>query len=273
MFGRCMAAVFLMAPLAAAADKPNPDILALQRDVAILQELVKTMQGSLGERMTALQGQVQVSVDAAKEATAAVGAVKRSVDQALKEQETKLVAPVAGIGARVDGVSGELRTVQQALTDLVGVINKLQSQVLDLNNAVKVLQPPAGAATPAPPASANDLFTNAEGDRMQGKLDLAVQEYTEFLKWYGDYPQASQAKYQIAQIYYAQKEYESAVKEFDELIQKYPDSQKMPEILYYKGMSLKELGRANQAADAFSELRKRFPNHTLAKQSLNPKRG
>jgi TolA-binding protein len=261
------------APFLAAADKPNPDILALQRDMAQLQESVKMFQASVAERLGGLQTQVQTSIDTAKQAVAAASAVQQTIERSLKEQEGRLLPPVAGLGARVDAVGGEVRTMQQGVADLVNVINRLQTQMTDVNNALRALQTHTGPAAPAPPARANHLFTSAGGDPLQGKLDLALQEYAEYLKWYADDAQAFAAQYQIAQIRYSQKEYEAAVQEFNVLIQKYPDNTKMPEALYYKGMSLKELGRANQAADTFGELRKRFPNHTLAKQSLNPRRG
>ena len=272
MFRRLAMAALAMAPLVCAADKPNPEILALQRDMAILQEMMKTFQASVAERFTALQAQVQTSIDAAKQATTAASGIQRALEQNLRE-ESKLAAPVAGLGTRMDAVSGDVRTMQQGVSELVSVINKLQTQISDLNNAVRVLQAPTTPPAAAPPATATDLFTSAEGDRLQGKLDLALQEYAEFLKWYPDDAQAYSAQYQIAQIHYAQKEYDPAVKEFDVLIQKYPDNAKMPEALYYKGMSLRGLGRANEAADSFGELRKRFPNHTLAKQAANPGRG
>ena len=272
MLRKLLIAALAWARLAVAADKPNPDILALQRDVAILQEMVKSFQTSVADRLTQLQKDVQTSVDAARQATAAASGVQRVLEQGLRDQEGKLLTPVQVLGTRVDGVAGEVRTMQQGLSDLVSVINKLQTQLTDLNNAVRVMQNPVTPPVPSAPASATDLFNSAEGDRMQGKFDLALQEYSEFLKWYGDTAQAYQAQYQIAQIRYAQKEFEAAAKEFDTLIQKYPDNARMPEALYYKGMSLKELGRANQAADAFTELRKRFPSHTLAKQSAAPKR-
>jgi TolA-binding protein len=265
---KVLIAAIALAPLAAAADKPNPDILALQRDVAILQETVKGFQASVSEKLTQLQTEVQNSVDAARQATAAASGVQRVLEQELRDQQGKLLAPVQVLGTHVDGIAGEVRTMQQGLSDLVAVINKLQTQLTDLNNAVRVMQAPVAPPAPTAPASATDLFNSAEGDRMQGKFDLALQEYSEFLKWYGDTGQASQAQYQIAQIRYAQKDFEAAAKEFDTLIQKYPENARMPEALYYKGMSLKELGRANQAADAFTELRKRFPSHTLAKQSV-----
>jgi TolA-binding protein len=272
MFRQLSILVLAAAPVLLAADKPNPDILALQRDVAIMQEMLKTFQASVTERLGALQTQVQTSIDAARQANTAAAGVQQTLERSLREQESRLLPPVTGLGARVDGVAGEVRAVQQGVSDLASVMQKLQTQMADVNRALIALQAAAAPPSPAPPASANQLFTSAEGDRLQGKLDLALQEYAEYLKWYPDDAQAFAAQYQVAQIHYSNKEYETAVQEFDVLMRKYPDNTKMAEALYYKGASLKELGRANQAADTFGELRKRFPEHTLAKQAANPRR-
>jgi TolA-binding protein len=264
MFPRLSLCLFVALPLLAA-DKPNRDIQDLQRDVAQLQELVKNLQHSLDERFTALQTQVQRSVDA----TAAVSAVQRTVEQMAKDQQTNLLPTVNGLNTRMDGVSGDLRTTQQAVGDLANLMSKLQTQIVDLSNAVKVLSQPAAAP---PQISATDLITNAERDYTGGKLDLALQEYSDYLKLYGETARAGEAQYAVAWIYYSREDFGTASKEFDTVIQKYPESSKLPEAFFYKGDSLKRVGHTKEANEAFRELRQRFPNHELAKKTLSPRK-
>lgn len=94
----------------------------------------------------------------------------------------------------------------------------MQSQLTDLNNAVKVMQlpaapppaqpgspqvaPPGGAEPVAamPPISATDLFANAQRDRSGGHYDLALQEYADYLKYYGNTSQAPSAQFYIGLI-------------------------------------------------------------------------
>ena len=45
----------------------------------------------------------------------------------------------------MDQMSQDLHAVQQAVTDLTSLMSKLQAQLTDLNNAIKVM------STPAPP--------------------------------------------------------------------------------------------------------------------------
>jgi TolA-binding protein len=257
-------------PLSAAA---NREMQELQRDVAQLQDLVKALQLSVNEKLSALQVQVQGSSDAASQANAAVLAVERSLEQILKDQQNKLVPPMVAMGARMDQVSTGLGTMQQAVSDLAGLMTKLQTQIGDLNNAVKVMQAPSvpPPAADKPPMPASNLFENADGDRRSGKLDYALQGFAEYLKWYGDTPLAPDAQYYIGSIHQSQNDFESAVKDFDLLVSKYADAKKVPDALFYKGKALMLLGRTSEATDTFKELRRRFPTHDLAKQSLSIK--
>ena len=267
MLRRILCYTLAAAPALYSADKPNREIQELQRDVAQLQELVKTLQRSVEERIATLGTQVQGAVDAAGKATAAAGSVQRSVDQLAQDQERKLVSPVATLGGRMDQVAGAIGTMQHAMGDLTSVITKLQAKIEDLGMAVKVLQQPAAPPEAAgPPMSATDLLTNADRDKTSGKLELALQGYADYLKWYGGTPRAADAQYYVGSIHYSQKDYESALKDFATLIEKYPASSRLAEALFYKGRALTALGRAAEAAESYKELRKRFPNHALTRQ-------
>ena len=267
MLRRILCCILAAAPAVYSADKPNREIQELQRDVAQLQELIKLLQRSLEERIATLGTQVQGSVEAAGKATAAAGNVQRSVDRLAQDQAQKLATPVATLGGRMEQVSGALGTMQHGMADLTSVISKLEAKVEDLGMAVKVLQqPPKPPEAAGPPMSATDLWTNADRDKTSGKLDLALQGFADYLKWYGGSPQADDAQYYIGSIHFTQKDYEAAVKDFETLIEKYPTSARVAEALFYKGRALTALGRGEQAAESFKEFRKRFPNHALSRQ-------
>ena len=274
----------IMAPAA------SREIQELQRDLAMLQDQVKALQRSqddkmmaLTEKLTALQVLAQQSLDAANRANTGVAVIQNGSSQNLKDLENKVVAPVAAMTTRMDQMSTDFRTLQQAVSDLTTLMGKLQAQITDLSNAVKVIQtpsaPPPTAGGGAPPAASNEqpaipasqLYADATRDRSSGKLDLALDEFSKYLRWYGDTNLAANAQYWIASIHYAQGDYENALKEFDTVLEKYPEktNNKIPDALFYKGMSLIKLGRRTQGADEFLELLKRFPNHDLARQACS----
>jgi TolA-binding protein len=276
--------VLLAAPVSVLA--ASREIQELQRDVGLLQEQVKSLQSSQNEKLTALTVLVQQSVDAANKANTNVAVIQSSLQQNLKDQESKLLPPVAGATARMDQLSTDFRSLQNAVADLTSSINKIQAQLTDISNQVKIMQTPAapppasgvpGLGGPGPNASAdtptipaNDLYDNAQRDRSGGKLDLALQEFSDYLKWYGNTDRAVNAQFYIAYIHYSQADYDDAVKEFDLVLEKYPsDNNKIPDALYYKGMALTRLGRRTQGAEEFKELLKRFPSSDYARQSCS----
>ena len=274
----CSAALLLVPAYAPAASR---EIQELQRDVGLLQEQVKSLQNSQNEKLAALTVLVQQALDAATRADRDVVVIQSGFQQTLKDQESKVVTPVVGLASRMDQMSMDFRTLQGAVTDLTNLISKLQAQLTDLNNAVKVLQaPPApppvttggagtgpNAETPTIPAA--QLYADAQRDRSGGNLSLALDEFSNYLKWYGNTDLAPNAQFYIAYIHYSQGDYDDALKEFDLVLEKYPDNNKIADSLFYKGMSLVRLGRRTQGAEEFKKLLKDFPNHDLSRQACS----
>jgi TolA-binding protein len=259
-----------MAAVLAAADKPNRDMQELQRDVAQLQETIKGLQQGMDQRFSSFAGQIQGMAASMDKVNATVASLQKGLDQIAQDQSRNVVPVVTAQGSRVEQMSGAVNTMQQALADLTAVINKLQTQMVDVGNAVKVMSSPPAAApgTEKPPIGAGDLINNAEGDRLGGKADLALQEYTQYIQWYSETPMAHVAQFQIGMLHYAMKDYEGAVKDFDVLGQKYPNSTKVPDALFYKRRSLQALGRTADAAAVCQELRKNYASTEFARQCV-----
>jgi tol-pal system protein YbgF len=210
-----------------------------------------------------------------------VAVIQSSIQQNLRDQESKVVTPVVGLSTRMDQVSSETHALQQAVADLTGLISRMQTQMTDLNNAVKVLAAPpppppvvdpssggqASAVPDTPSISATDLYENAMRDRQGGKLELAAQQFTDYLRWYGNTELAPNAQYYLAWIHQQQKDYENALREFDMVLEKYPDNNKTPDALFGKGSVLVKMGRRTDGAREFQDLMKRFPKHALAAQA------
>jgi tol-pal system protein YbgF len=282
MLPRLCVWVLIASPtLAFAASK---EIEELQRDVAQLQQQVRDLQRSQDEKFAALQVLVQQAVDNASKANTAVAVIQSGFQQNIRDTESKVVAPVVGLASRMDQVSNDLRTVEQAVSDMTGLMSKLQAQLTDVGNAVKVMQAPSpappgqttpggGAAAPEMPAiSATDLYSNARRDLSGGKLDLALHEFSDYLTWYGNTDLAPNAQFYIANIHSSQGDYDNAVKEFDMVLEKYPDNNKTPDALYNKGLALTKMGRRTDGAQEYLELIRRFPSNDLAKRACDQRK-
>jgi TolA-binding protein len=282
----CSVAAAMLSLTPAPSSGASKEIQELQRDVAQLQDQIKQLQQNQDRQLGEIRGMVQQAINGAQDASRAVAGITGSFQENLRVQESKVVAPVVGLNTRMDQMSQDMRTVQQAIGDLTGLLSKMQTQLSDLNNAIKVIQappaPPPGTSTPgpggigsamppasneAPTISAIDLYANANRDRTGGKLDLALQEYADYLRWYGNTDLAPNAQYYIASIHASQGDYEGAIREYDMVLEKYSDNNKTPDAIYGKGIALTKTGRRTEGAREFQELIKRFPNSALAAQA------
>lgn len=266
----------------------SKEIMELQRDVALLQESIKQLQTSQDKQLSALTVMVQQAVDSSRQANTAVAVIQSNFQDNLRKMQGDVATPVAGLTSRMNSLSDDMRTVSQSVSDLTSQISKIQSQLTDLNNAVKVIAappaappqqqqipgggamlPPGGGAPVAPPMSSQDLYQQAMGDRNGGKLDLALQEFSDYLKYYGNTDLAPNAQFYIANIHYSQGAYEQAATEFDMVLEKYPENNKTREAMMYKGLSLVRAGHKTQGADEFREIIDRYPRTDQATQACS----
>jgi TolA-binding protein len=267
--------LLLASPALYGADKTAETLLEVLRDIGGLQEQIKALQKSMDSRFADLtQAGADQARAAAEQNAQSMAALRDSLRKSLQgqqDQQTKALDAIAAVGSQVQSVADQLSTMRQALNDLTAVTNRLSTQMSDLAATVKSLQGAKPDPSGGSEVSATDLFANAEGDRLGGKLDLALKEYSDYVSKFGDTPQAPDAQYYIGSIHYSNSEWDDAVKGFDLLLQTYPDSKRTPEGLYYRADSLARLNRWQEANDALKDLRKRFPDNRLAKQGLTVK--
>jgi len=270
-------AILIYPSLTFAASK---EIVELSRDVALLQEQVRALQRSQDEKFSAIQVLVQQALDSANKTSTSVALLQNSLQQTSKDQQNKVVTTVTDLGAKMDAMTTDFGALRESVADISSQVGKLQQQMVDIGNAVKTIQTPAApppsstagiapgsgpaASGNVPPVSAETLYQNANRDRNGGNVDLALQEYGDYLKYYGNTNFAPNAQFYIAEIHYQQNKLDDALQEFDMVLEKYPDNTKTPDALYMKGATLVKMGKRTQGKQEFCELVKRFPSNDLA---------
>jgi tol-pal system protein YbgF len=267
----------------------SKEIVELQRDLALLQEQVRSLQRSQDEKFSAIQVLVQQALDSANKTSTSVALLQNGLQQSFRDQQKSVVDPVVGVGAKIDQMTTDVSAVRESVADLSSQMGKLQQQVIDIGNAVRTIQSPAAAPPPAgapgmaqgngvgpaggsaaggvPPVPAETLYQNAMRDRSGGKDDLAMQEFSDYLRYYGDSTLAPNAQYYIAELHTKQNNLDQALTEYDLVLEKYPDNNKTPDALYMKGATLVKLGKRTQGKQEFCELVKRFPSNDLANRA------
>ena len=274
-FRRLILAALLALPAVCSA--ASKEIVELQRDVAQLQDQVRSLQSSFDSKMGTLTAQVQQLVDSAGKANTSLATLQGAIQEQLRQQGKEVIAPVANVGSKIDEMSTAFQQVQNSMADVTQRLGKLEQQMMDLKNAVSTMQsppaaPPGGSVAPSsggtasgpPPISGETLYQSANRDRLGGKADLALQEFNDYLKYYGEAPLAPAAQFWIGNIYFDQGDFENALKAFDMVLEKYPANNKTPDALYMKGRTLMKLDRRNAAAKEFQDLIRRYSGSDAA---------
>jgi tol-pal system protein YbgF len=273
-WSRTIVSLFLLAPLSFGANK---DIQELQRDLAMLQDQVRSLQSSVDQKVSALQTLVQQTLDSVNRTNTAVAVMENRFGDAVKQQQQSVSAPILTVTQKLDQMSEDFRAVRESVLDMNTRMGKLDAKMADLQNLINTIRtpppppPPAPGASPtdgqappaaaaAPPLSADVTYTNASRDYLGGKYDLAMQEFNDYLKYYGKTQFAPNAQFYIGMIYLNKQDYTNALQAFDAVLEQYSDNSKTADAHYEKGMSLLGLGKNDSAAREFREVYNRYPD-------------
>lgn len=74
-------------------------------------------------------------------------------------------------------------------------------------------------------------------------------------------------EYLVGEFYYKKGSYQAALGRFEGLLKKYPGFQGESSVLFYTGMSYKNLGKADQASEYLTRFIEKYPSHTLVKDA------
>jgi len=260
------------------------DILSIQRDVAQLQDQIKQLQTSQDQKMAALESLIRQALEQSNQASASMTALQRTLTDRLNDQQTKVAAPIAVLGTKVDQSADEMRGVRENLAALSSRLANLDNKLSDISSAVRTLsQPPAAPPPSVPPAASNgvapppgvsaeSLWLNAFRDYSSGKDELSMMEFNDYLKYFPSAENAASAQYYMGRLYGRAKQYDEAVQAFDAVLERYPDNSKTPDALYGKADAMLHAGHRAEAATEFKDFLTRFPTHSLAinaKQALS----
>jgi len=274
--------VFLAAaPLSFGASK---EIQELQRDVSILQDQVRTMQKDFGEKLVTMQTLVQTTLDSVNRTNNLVNVMENRFNDAMRQQQQAVGAPVQAVGQKLDQMSEDFRAVRESVLDMNTRMAKLDAKLADLQNVVNAIRmpppPPPGSTdttgatqtTPVqagPPAglSADTLYSNGYRDYSTGKTDLALQEFNDYLKYFPATLFAGNAQYYIGDIKYKAADYPGALQAFDAVLERYPDGTKTPDSHYMKALCYLKLNKNDAAATEFRDIIKHYPDTDLAQKA------
>src|ERR1700686_1188795 len=198
----------------------NKDMVQLQTQVQQLQEQMTAMQRSFDERMGVMKNLVEQDTDAVNK-----------VANALNGLQTTLQKQQTDGGSKVDQLSGQIQSLNDTLDELKARLAKVSKQLEDMQAAQQSLgaqqaqqQMQQKAMNDAPPPDV--LYNNGVRDYNGNKNDLALQEFSDYIKFYPNTDLAGNAYFYLGEIQFRQGNYQQALQSYDQVLQNFPTGTK-----------------------------------------------
>ena len=188
-----------------------------------------------------------------------------------------LQTATADQGGKVDQVSAQVQSLHDSVDELKARLAKVSKQLDDmaaaqqnLQSAPQVGQPGQGVPQQPPQAQApppDVLYNNALSDYNGAKYNLAMQEFADYIKFYGNTDLAGNAQYYIADIEYRQGNYQQAVQDYDKVLEQYPSGNKASAAQLKKAYALINIDQRDAGIRELRALIARYPRSLEAQQA------
>jgi tol-pal system protein YbgF len=255
-------ALFATLSLAAApAWGVSKEMIQLQTQVQQLQEQMTAMQRSFDERMGVMKNLVEQDTDAVNK-----------VSVGLNGLQTTLMKQQGDSSTHVDQLSGQIQSLNDTLDELKARLAKVSKQLEDMQSSQQSLaaqqsqqQQQQQALAQAPPPDL--LYNNALRDYNGDKNDLALQEFSDYIKFYPNTDLAGNCYFYLGEIQFRQANYQQAAQSYDQVLQNFPTGNKAASAQLKKGFSLIELGKQEDGVAELRHLIQRYPKSPEALQA------
>jgi tol-pal system protein YbgF len=239
----------------------SKEMIQLQTQVQQLQEQMTAMQRGFDERMGVMKNLVETNTDAVNKATAAVNTLQGT-----------LVRQQGDSATHVDQLSGQIQTLNDTLDELKARLAKVSKQLEDMQSSQQsqaaqqaTTQAQAQAQASAPPPDV--LYNNALRDYNGDKNDLAVQEFSDYVKFYPNTELSGNSYFYLGEIQFRQGNYQQAAQSYDQVLQNFPTGNKAASAQLKKGFSLIELGKQEDGVAELRHVIQRYPRSNEALQA------
>jgi tol-pal system protein YbgF len=239
----------------------NKEMIQLQTQVQQLQEQMTAMQRGFDERMGVMKNLVETNTDAVNKATTAVNTLQITLQKQQGDSST-----------HVDQLSGQIQSLNDTLDELKARLAKVSKQLEDMQSSQQSLaaqqatsQAQAQAVASAPPPDV--LYNNALRDYNGDKNDLAVQEFSDYIKFYPNTDLAGNSYFYLGEIQFRQGNYQQAAQSYDQVLQNFPTGNKAASAQLKKGLALIELGKQAEGVAELRHVIQRYPRSNEALQA------
>ena len=210
-------------------------------------------------------------------------ATRGDIDSLMVEHQ-RVLERQDDLQAQLDAAQQSLARLEQLLTQIradfkadlgavVSQMNAVESALRGTESRIEQLRRYNPAPSPVPAdtsqAAAGEvdpiaLYNAAITDYQQGRLDLARQGFTEYLRRFPDGLSASDARYWLGITWFDEGRWDSAIAELREVPTRWPESSKAPLALRKIGDAYRAQGDEERARAAYQQLVQQYPNSAEA---------
>jgi len=279
-FIRSLLLLLMFTSSALFAQKTNDLIRELQRDLATVQQDLRSLNSKFDERIAVITTLLNQALREADAASKGVAVIDNQLKSSLKQQEGLVVNSLTPLGNKVDGLSNDYASLSENVKEVSARLNRQQVMLEKILTAVTTIQQPAIAPPPGSGTQAGlpagcptnvgpeQVFAQALSDKDKGNADLALVEFGDYIKCWPNEEKAAEAQFYLGETLYSlKKDYEAAVMAYDTVIEKYPDHKKAPDAMYMKGRALMMSDQRVKAKQVLTELIKVYPNTEAARRA------
>ena len=113
------------------------------------------------------------------------------------------------------------------------------------------------------------LYETAFRDKMGGKPEMALKDFSDYVQSYGDTDKAPIAQFWIGQIFFEQRDFPNAIKAFDQVLEHWTSNPKTPEAMLKKGQALVLMDKRTDGAAEFRQVLTKFPRSDMAPKACS----
>lgn len=242
----------------------NREMVELQTQVQQIQDQMTALKQSLDERMGVIKSLMDQNTDSINKVTVAI----TNMQVAIQKQQSDT-------NNHVDQLSGQLQTLNDSLDELKARLGKVTNQLEAMQQAQQTLAAQASQQAQqtqqqqqqmsVPPPDV--LYNNALRDYNGGNVDLAKQEFADYVKNYPNTDLAGNAYFYLAEMDFKAGDYPNAIKGYDQVLQAFPDGSKAASAELKKGMAQIESGQKDAGITTLRHVVQRYPRTNEAMQA------
>jgi tol-pal system protein YbgF len=242
----------------------NRELVELQTQVQQIQDQMTALKQSLDERMGVIKNLMDQNTDSINKVTVAI----TNMQVAIQKQQSDT-------NNHVDQLSGQLQTLNDSLDELKARLGKVTNQLEAMQQAQQTLAAQASQQAQqtqqqqqqmsVPPPDV--LYNNALRDYNGGNVDLAKQEFSDYVKNYPNTDLAGNAYFYLAELDFKAGDYPNAIKGYDQVLQSFPDGSKAASAELKKGLAQVESGQKDAGITTLRHVVQRYPRTNEATQA------